>query len=66
MKETCKLCTEPLPIKAIHFSNLLAINNGYCSWMYMISDLGDKKAMAILKEDSGKPKRKEIDEKDYK
>jgi len=55
MSESCKLCGEPLPLKALHFSNELAIEHGYCSWMCMISDLGEKKTMAILQKDSGKP-----------
>jgi len=55
MDETCKLCKEPLPSKALHFSNEVAIAHGYCSWMCMNADLGNDKAMAILQEDSGKP-----------
>jgi len=55
MNETCKLCKEPLPSKALHFSNEVAIAHGYCSWMCMISDLGEKKAMAVLQKDSRKP-----------
>ena len=57
MKNTCKLCKEPLPLKALHFSNEIA--HGYYSWMCMIAELGEKKAMAILQEDNGKPEREE-------
>lgn len=44
----CKLCQEPLPKLALHFSNQIAIEFGYCSWMCMNSDLGEEKAYAIL------------------
>lgn len=44
----CKLCEEPLPQLALHFSNQIAIEFGYCSWMCMNSDLGEEKAYAIL------------------
>ena len=55
MIETCKLCTEPIPVKALHFSNEIAIAHGYCSWMCMIGDLGEKRAMILLQqEDAGK------------
>lgn len=59
MNNTCKLCKEPLPLKALHFSNEIAIAHGYCSWMCMVGDLGNEKALAILQENSGKPRREE-------
>lgn len=55
MSENCKACKKPLSRKALHLSNNVAIENGYCSWMCMIGDLGEKKAMSILQKDSGKP-----------
>ena len=57
MNGTCKLCKEPLPTQALHFSNEVAIAHGYCSWMCMISKLGEKKAMDILQEESRPPGR---------
>lgn len=44
----CKLCEEPLPKLALHFSNQIAIEFGYCCWMCMNSDLGKEKAQALL------------------
>lgn len=44
----CKLCQEPLPKLALAFSNGVAIDEGYCCWVCMLGDLGDKKAYARL------------------
>ncbi|MBA7535163.1 hypothetical protein ES705_27416 [subsurface metagenome] len=38
----CKLCEEPLPFYALHFSNKKAISLGYCSFICMLGALGDK------------------------
>jgi len=57
LNSTCKLCEEPLPVKALHFSNEIAITHGYCCYMCMLGDLGNEKALAILQENNGKPKR---------
>ncbi len=44
----CKLCEEPLPKVALAFSNRIAIEEGYCCWMCMNSDLGEEKAYQVL------------------
>jgi len=44
----CKLCEEPIPKLALAFSNGVAIENGYCCWICMLSDLGTDKAFPIL------------------
>lgn len=44
----CRLCKEPIPKIALAFSNSVAIEEGYCCWMCMISHLGDEKAYARL------------------
>lgn len=44
----CKLCEEPLPKLTRSFSNYIAIEIGYCSFMCMNSDLGEEKAYSIL------------------
>lgn len=46
----CKLCEEPLPKVALAFSNRIAIEEGYCCWMCMNSDLGKEKSYSILSE----------------
>ena len=48
MNDICKLCSEPLPKLALHFSNKVAIELGYCCFMCMRSDLGDDKAFKRL------------------
>jgi hypothetical protein len=52
----CKLCEEPLPKVALAFNNRIAIDEGYCCWMCMNSDLGTDKAYRIL-EDKAKENR---------
>ncbi len=47
-EEKCRLCKKPLPKVALAFSNRVAIEEGWCCWMCMISDLGDKKAYQVL------------------
>ena len=59
MSDKCKLCTEPLPVKALHFSNELAIKHGYCSWICLSMDLGHERALAILNGEDQKKKRHE-------
>jgi len=58
-QKLCKLCKEPLPKVALAFSNSMAIEEGYCCWMCMISHLGDEKAYAIL----GQKSRQKMHEK---
>lgn len=43
MNGECKFCTEPLPMKALHFSNSLD-----CSWICLSMDLGHEKVLALL------------------
>ena len=57
MNDICKLCKEPLPVKALHFSNEIAIAHGYCCWMCMLSNLGFIKAHTILREEAGRSGR---------
>ena len=59
MSDKCKLCTEPLPLKALHFSNELAIEHGYCCWICLSMDLGHEKALTILNGEDQKKKRHE-------
>jgi len=44
----CKFCEEPLPRAALHFSNRIAIENGYCCWLCMRPHLGDERAYKLL------------------
>jgi len=46
----CRCCKEPVPKISIHFSNQVAIENHFCSWMCMLARLGQEKAYAILQE----------------
>ncbi|MBA7641121.1 hypothetical protein ES703_48794 [subsurface metagenome] len=48
MSDICKLCSEPLTKLALHFSNRIAIELGYCCFMCMRADLGDDKAFKRL------------------
>ena len=48
MNDICKFCSEPLPKLALHFSNRIAIELGYCCFMFMRLDLGDEKAFKRL------------------
>jgi len=48
MNDICKFCSEPLPKLALHFSNRIAIELGYCCFMCMRSDLGDDEAYKRL------------------
>jgi len=59
MGESCKLCGKPLPLRALYFSNEIAIAHGYCSWTCIISDLGEKKAMIVLQKESRQSGREE-------
>jgi len=49
----CKLCEELLPQLALHFSNQIAIECGYCCWMCMTAALGEEKAHRMLADKSG-------------
>ena len=35
-------CKKELPITEYHFSNQLAVENGYCSWTCMVNHLGEE------------------------
>lgn len=48
MDKHCKLCKEPLPPFALHFSNTVAIEEGYCSYFCMLSALEEEKALKVL------------------
>lgn len=48
MDKHCKLCKEPLPPFALHFSNTAAIEEGYCCYFCMLSALGEEKALSVL------------------
>lgn len=48
MIKLCKLCEELLPKAALVFSNRIAIEEGYCCWMCISSDLGEEKSYSIL------------------
>jgi hypothetical protein len=48
MDKYCKLCKEPLPPFALHFSNTVAIEEGYCSYFCLVSALGDEKALKVV------------------
>jgi len=52
--QRCKLCEEPYPPFALHFSNRAAIEAGYCSYFCMLSDLGKEKALKALQKYRGK------------
>lgn len=47
----CKLCQEPLPKLALHFSNKLAIERGFCCWICLSMKIGHIKALALIKEE---------------
>jgi len=36
LPKLCKLCEEPLPKVALAFSNRIAIEEGYCCWMWLL------------------------------
>lgn len=59
--EKCRLCKESVPKVALSFSNQASIACGWCSWICMLSDLGNDRAYAILedkaKENQGERKR---------
>jgi len=57
MSEVCKLCGEKMPIKTLQFSNTIAVALGYCCFMCMVSDLGEKKALAVLNKEARKEKQ---------
>jgi len=57
MSDKCKFCKEPLPIKALQFSNLLAIEKGYCSWSCLSMDLGHNKALMLLNDEELKRRK---------
>ena len=46
----CRLCKEPVPKVALGFSNQVSISCGWCSWICMLSDLGNDRAYAILED----------------
>ena len=48
MNEHCRHCKEPLPTYALHFSNEAGIANGYCSYFFLLSELGDEKALKVV------------------
>jgi len=55
MNKHCKHCKEPLPPFALHFSNTIAIDKGYCSYFCMLSALGEEKALKVLQKYHKKP-----------
>ena len=48
MNNNCKHCKEPLPVRALHFSNETAIAKGYCCYFCMVSVMGETKALRAL------------------
>lgn len=47
-KKPCLNCQRPLPDRAHHFSNVCALEHGYCSFMCMMAKVGKKEAFARL------------------
>lgn len=54
MSDECKLCKEPLPVKALYRLNQIAIREGYCSWICCSMDLGEKESNALLDRESAR------------
>jgi len=44
----CKNCKRKVPERALHFSNQVAIKEGYCWIGCMMADLGKEKALKGL------------------
>ena len=62
----CKLCGEPLPKLALHFSNRLAIEKGFCSWICLSMKIGHTKALALIKEGKEGQNQGKINRRGYR
>ena len=55
---TCKFCKEKMPIMALHISNEVAMQNGYCCFFCMRSALGDVAYQMVGKKEENEGKGK--------
>jgi len=56
--KSCKHCSRAIPAGgALHFSNEVAIRNGYCSWMCFLAH-DEKKAWKALQDYTNKRRKK--------
>jgi len=65
MNKHCRHCKEPLPPFALHFSNRVAIDKGYCSYFCLSSALGKEKALRVLQKCQGETHERTQDGRSY-
>jgi len=49
LDKKCRLCKEPIPRQALYALNILAIEQGYCSWSCLVSGMNSTTIAALIK-----------------